>query len=144
MVYSRLIVFVIILFCTVSCVKEKEQRKSGVEKDLNYSEDNYYKVQGIIVKSDLSFSYTKKFRRDYTYIYYLERDNPLKGIEKISDLIFDIEDPVAIMVNKKDSTDSFIGHRGIIDEEVLVNYLTREDNHYESMFDEKYLEGNYK
>lgn len=134
----------IISFCVISCVKEKKQKESDIEKELDYSEDNYYKVQGIIVKSDLSFSYTDKFRRDYTYIYHLENDTPSKGVEKISDLIFDIEDPVAIMINKKDSTDTFIGHRGIINEEILVNYLTREDNHYNSMFDEEYLKRNNK
>ena len=63
----------------------------------------------------------------------MELEKPLIGNEINSTLMFSVEDPVAIMVNKKDSTISFIGHRGIINDTVLVEYLTREDGNYEKI-----------
>lgn len=118
--------------------------KDGVNKEnldeKVYDENDYIKVQGIIVQVVNNFTYADKFKRDYRYIYYLDRKKPIEGVVKGSELIFDMEDPVAIMVNKTDSTDTFIGHRGIINEEVLVEYLTNPNSDYESWFDEEYLE----
>jgi hypothetical protein len=103
----------------------------------DYNENDYYKVQGIVVKEVKSFNYADKYKRDIEYIYRLDLDTPLLGIEKDTKLAIHVEEPVAIMVHKRDRAISFIGHRGIINEDLLIEYLTKSDSDYEEWLSEK-------
>lgn len=90
------------------------------------------------MKNSVHFNYVDKFnKKSIFYIYRLDLKQPLVGIEENTNLKINPEEPVAVMVHKRDSTISFIGHRGIIDEDLLVEYLTRPDSDYEKWFIEE-------
>jgi hypothetical protein len=63
----------------------------------------------------------------------LDENPPRIGEELHSELIFDVEDPVAIMVHKSDSTKTFVAHRGIINEELLLDYLLNHVKEYNEL-----------
>jgi hypothetical protein len=115
---------------------ENEVNKSkSNEKKYEIGDDNHYIVQGIVIRNEiLQDSINKTNRRNVHYIYRLDLDKPLVGVDKDIKLIIDEEDPIAVIVHKKDSTISFIGHKGIIDENLLVEYLTKSDSDYEEWF----------
>lgn len=95
----------------------------------NFNEVDYFRVQGIVVKKIIGFNYVDKFTKDVEFIYFLDRDKPLSSISK-DDPFLHPGDPVVVMLRKKDSTDVFIAHRGIYDEDLLLEYLTKEDSNY--------------
>lgn len=120
---------------------QKAEKEKGVnkykshKKEYDEGDENHYIVQGIVVKREISQdSVDKTNTKNVHYIYRLDLDKPLLGIERNTKLIIDMEEPIAVMVHKRDSTISFIGHRGIIDEDILVEYLTRPDGDYEKWF----------
>jgi hypothetical protein len=130
----QLIIVILLSSSLYSCKEGIKQSEDDI--DLNeYKEEDYYKVQGIVVKKNFHFNYVDKFnKRSLVYIYRLDLNEPLVGIEKNTRLMINPEEPIAVMVHKRDSTISFIGHRGIIDEDLLVEYLTRPDGDYEKWF----------
>lgn len=97
----------------------------------DFNEDDYFRVQGIVVSAKSNFNYVDKFsKRNIKYIYHLELTPPSSLTEKNSELVLDPGDPIVVMLRKKDSTDVFIAHRGIYDEDLLLEYLTKEDSDY--------------
>jgi hypothetical protein len=134
---EKLILVILLLTSLYSC-KERVEKSTDKIDPSEYKEEDYYKVQGIVVKKNVSFNYVDKFnKRSLHYIYRLDLDKPLLGIEENTRLMINPEEPIAVMVHKKDSTISFIGHRGIIEEDLLVDYLTRPDGDYEKWFVEE-------
>ncbi|NCT11094.1 MAG: hypothetical protein GW772_13595 [Flavobacteriia bacterium] len=130
----QLIIVILLSTSLNSCKEETKKSEDGIDLS-EYKEEDYYKVQGIVVKNSLHFNYVDKFnKKSIFYIYRLDLDKPLVGIEENTKLIINPEEPIAVMVHKRDSTISFIGHRGIIDEDLLVEYLTRPDGDYEKWF----------
>lgn len=131
---SQLIIVFILSTSHISC--KVETSKSEDKIDLSeYNEEDFFKVQGIVVKNNIHFNYVDKFNnKSIFYIYRLDLKQPLVGIEENTNLKINPEEPVAVMVHKRDSTISFIGHRGIIDEDLLVEYLTRPNDDYEKWF----------
>lgn len=120
------------------CCKEKDNKKD-INKSSNfeqYNEDDYNKVQGIILKKVIHLKRSllnSPEKGDIYYIYNLNLAKPLIGVEKDSELMYDEDDLVTVMVHKKDSAESFIGYRGIVDQELLYQYLTRVDSNYYKM-----------
>jgi len=121
------------------CCKEKDSEKNNIVGQSNseeYKEEDYKKVQGVILKKVTRYkrSFFDSYKKgDIYYIYNLDLDEPQIGVEKNSELMFYEDDIVAVMVNKYDSSVSFIGHRGIVDQELLYQYLTRTDSNYYKM-----------
>lgn len=134
---EKLILVILLLISLYSC-RDQVEKSSGDIDPIEFKEENYHKVQGIVVKNNFHFSYVNKFnKRSIIYIYRLDLNNPLVGIEKNTKLLINPEEPIVVMVNNKDSTISFIGNRGIVDEDLLVNYLIRPDGDYEKWFVEE-------
>lgn len=134
---SQLLIVILLLTLFYSC-KEETKKKENIIDLSEYNEEDYYKVQGIVVKNSVHFNYVDKFnKKSIFYIYRLDLNQPLVGIEENTNLKINPEEPVAVMVHKRDSTISFIGHRGIIDEDLLVEYLTRPNSDYEKWFVEE-------
>lgn len=128
--------YITLLFIFLFCSCNWEQKKNNPYE--NFNENDYYKVQGIVVNVSSNFNYVDKFsKRDIKFIYHLELTKPLFSVEKNSVLFFDPGDPVVVMLRKKDSTDPFIAHRGIFDEDLLVEYLTKEDSDYLEWLEEQ-------
>lgn len=107
------LLFLIIIITFFSCKNENES---------DYNEDDYYKAQGIIIKVNTNFSnFHRKFSNNYVYAYRLDLSEPLIGFSD-SEFVLRNNEPLVIMVNKKDSLDSFIAHRGIIDKKTLAEF----------------------
>lgn len=101
----------------------------------DFNEDDYFKAQGIVVKKKVRFNYVDKFKKDIEFLYFLELKSPLSAVAK-DEPFFDPGDPIVVMMRKKDSTDVFIAHRGIFNEDLLLEYLTREDSDYLNRLDD--------
>jgi hypothetical protein len=133
---KELIFVMFLALFSMQCCKEIDKKKEGYnvssEFEIN-NEDDYLKVQGVILKKN---RYLKREllnspeKGDIYYIYNLNLAEPQIGIEKNSELMYSEDDLVTIMVHKKDSTKSFIGYRGIVDQDLLYQYLTRIDSNY--------------
>ncbi len=122
------------LLCCKQMHKSDEMRKSSDFE--TYKEDDYIKVQGIVLKKIVRFKkslFNSNEKGDIYYIYDLDLTKPQIGVERKSNLMFNEDDLVTVMVNKKDSAISFIGHRGIVDSELLYQYLSRSDSSYYRM-----------
>ncbi|MBP0903598.1 hypothetical protein ACFSKN_03340 [Mariniflexile gromovii] len=88
----------------------------------NYNENDFYKTQGLVIKVNKNFNnFEKKFSNNYVYAYRLDLSIPLIGYAD-SEFILKNHEPLVIMVNKKDSLDSFIAYRGILDKKRLTKF----------------------
>lgn len=129
------LLFIALLASTLFvCCKERGTAQQFHSEE--YNEADYNKFQGIVLKKVIRYKrgfFDSYKKGDIYYIYNLSLDEPQIGIEKNSDLSFNDGDIVMIMVHKKDSTKSFIGHRGIIDQKLLEQYLRRNDSNYYKM-----------
>ena len=92
--------------------------KSDSKTDFN--ESDFTQTQGIITEIEKGFSYSKKFTRTYHYAYGTESDKKLYGIEKNSDLILNVDDPIIVLIKKTDRTKTYIAQRGIINKKTLT------------------------
>jgi len=106
---KSLIVFLIIISC-----KQK--------KIIDFNENDYYKTQGYIIKVNVGYdNFHKTFTKRFVYAYRLDLPKPIFGITD-DDYAWRLNEPVIIFVNKKDSLNSFVGYRGVIDKTSLNEF----------------------
>ncbi|MFB9053600.1 hypothetical protein ACFFVB_10985 [Formosa undariae] len=94
--------------------------KGNSYSKTDFNESDFTQTQGIITEIENVFSYSEKFKRTYHYAYATESDTKLYGIEKKSDLILNVDDPIIVLVNKTDRTKTYIAQRGIINKKTLT------------------------
>jgi len=94
--------------------------KGNSDPKTDFNESDFTQTQGIITEIETGFSYSEKFKRTYLYAYGNESDTKLIGIEKNSDLIINVGDPIIVLVKKTDRTITYIAQRGIINKELLT------------------------
>ncbi|UPQ78920.1 hypothetical protein M0M57_15030 [Flavobacterium azooxidireducens] len=96
-------------------------------KDENvFNEADYDKKQGLVTETKIVY---KAFRiKEYHIHYKVFMDSTLTLSKKYleGDFITNENQPIVVYINKKDSTDYFIAHKGIIDNDLLFNYLKKE------------------
>jgi|SRR5690554_1061722 len=109
---NRILILTFIIF--TSCGKGNSDPKT------DFNESDFTQTQGIITEIETRFSYSEKFKRTYLYAYGNESDTKLIGIEKNSDLILNVGDPIIVLVKKTDRTITYIAQRGIINKELLT------------------------
>lgn len=109
---NRILILTFIIF--TSCGKGNSDPKT------DFNESDFTQTQGIITEIETGFSYSEKFKRTYLYAYGNESDTKLIGIEKNSDLILNVGDPIIVLVKKTDRTITYIAQRGIINKELLT------------------------
>ena len=107
-------ILILTFLILTSCRNEKSESKT------DFNESDFTQTQGIITEIETDFSYTEKFIRTYHYAYGTESDQKLFGIEKNSDLILNVDDPIIVLVKKTDQTKTFIAQRGIINKKLLT------------------------
>jgi len=110
----RLISF-IFLFLLFGCKNEKV-----------FNEADYDKKQGLVTETKIVY---KSFRiKEYHIDYKVFMDSTLTLSKKYfeGDFITNENQPIVVYINKEDSTDNFIAHKGIINNELLFNYLNKE------------------
>ena len=107
-------ILILSLLILSSCGKGNPDSKS------DFNESAFIQTQGIITKIETGFSYSEKFKRTYHYAYGTETDTKKFGIEKNSDLILNIDDPIIVLIKKTDPTKTFIAQRGIINKELIT------------------------
>ncbi len=117
---NNLVKVVIALFLVTSCNYFSEKRYE------DYDENDFIEVQGILVKSIRNTVYPDGFEADLYFIYNLDQDKPTTGYELGTPYIGLADgDPITILVHRKDPGISFYGSSGIIEEEVLLDYLDK-------------------
>lgn len=94
--------------------------KGSYDSKTDINESDFIQTQGIIIEIENGFSYSEKFKRTYHYAYGTESDKKLLGIEKNSDLILNVNDPIIVFLKKTDRTKTFIAQHGIINKKLLI------------------------
>ncbi|MDN3725529.1 hypothetical protein QRD02_14180 [Aequorivita sp. SDUM287046] len=107
-------IFILTFLFLSSCGKTNSDSKT------DFNESDFTQAQGIITKIETGFSYSDEFKRTYHYAYGTEADNKLYGIEKNSDLILNVDDPIIVWIKITDRTKTFIAQRGIINKKLLA------------------------
>ncbi|WP_298537952.1 hypothetical protein [uncultured Algibacter sp.] len=113
----------ILSFGLLSCESDK--------KYSDYNEDDFYEVQGIIkFANPTSYPFDHSIVKDISFTYFLDRPNPITGIEKKLEMREAQKDyPVIVLVHKDDENISFYGRVGILEnlnekeKEVLSNHI---------------------
>lgn len=101
------------LFVILSCNKAKE-------KIEDYTEDELYEVQGIITKiTPTSSPFDDSNIKIMNYIYHLDYESPLEGIDKNYDLVYTEGAPIIVLVSKKNPKISFFSRFGRIDDRLV-------------------------
>jgi len=107
--------YLIFLFLLLACKKEEV-----------FNESDYDKKQGLVTKTKIIY---KPIRiKEYHIEYELFMDSTLTLSKKYfeGDFITNENQPIVVFINKKDTTDYFIAYKGIIDNDLLFNYLKKE------------------
>ena len=98
----------------------------GCKNEKVFNEVDYDKKQGLATETKIVY---KAFRiKEYHIHYKVFMDSTLTLSKKYleGDFITNENQPIVVYINKKDSTDYFIAHKGIIDNDLLFNYLKKE------------------
>src|SRR5690606_2680002 len=112
----RIICLVLVTaFLIVSCKQKKEN---------DFDENDYYRTQGIVLKVNIGFTYARKFTKRLIYAYHLDLSQPLVGYSD-EEFAINSNESIVVYVNKKDSLDSFIGHRGVINKEEFIEFRNK-------------------
>lgn len=110
--YLLLTVFYIVI---LSCKESKE-------KFSDYSEDELYEVQGIITKlTRTSSSFDSSNMKVMNYIYHLDYEIPLEGVENNYSLVYREGTPIVVLVSKEDPKISFFSHIGRINSRLKID-----------------------
>ncbi len=102
--------------------------KGNTDSKTDFNESDFTQAQGIITEIIHGFSYSEKFIRTYHYAYGNESDTILFGIEKNSDLILNVGDPIIVLVKKTGQTKTFIAQRGPINRKLLTELKNIDQN----------------
>ncbi|WGK64957.1 hypothetical protein [Croceiramulus getboli] len=94
-----------------SCGNEKSKSEKNIK--------DFSKAQGLITQIDTDFNYSKKFIRTYRYVYGVNSNEIFIGIERNSNLVLNQNDPIIVLVNKANLSQSFISQRGTVDKIIL-------------------------
>ena len=131
-----LFIMILTILSSFSCNEKTESQTSEMSSDFkeDYEED-YIKVQGIILKivAVEQNETSSKIKNDIYYVYRIDQSEPIIGVEKNSDSRFVEDDLVSVLVNIKNPNLSNIDRRGMIDQELLYQYLKRTDSSYYRM-----------
>ena len=121
---KKIIFYLLIIgFVNFSCNQKKDKSY------WDYNENDFYMTQGIISDIKLRYDYLKmRHLRDVYFIYHLDFEKPMEGVEKGTDYRLNIGEPVIILVHKKDSSISFFGHRGLVDERMKIDKEVQEND----------------
>ncbi|WP_445385752.1 hypothetical protein ACT6NV_02825 [Robiginitalea sp. IMCC44478] len=112
--------FIITLLFFAGCNSFSEKRYE------DYDEKDFIEVQGILVKSFRNTVYPDGFEADLYFIYNLDKDKPDTGYEKGTPYLgLHDGDPITVLVHNENPKISFYGSSGIIEEEVLLEYLDK-------------------
>jgi hypothetical protein len=98
----------------------------GCKNEKVFNEADYDKKQGLVTETKIVY---KSFRiKEYHIDYKVFMDSTLTLSKKYfeGDFITNENQPIVVYINKEDSTDNFIAHKGIINNELLFNYLNKE------------------
>jgi hypothetical protein len=98
----------------------------GCNNEKVFNEADYDKKQGLVTETKIIY---KCFRiKEYHIHYKVFMDSTLTLSKKYfeGDFITNENQPIVVYINKKDTTDYFIAHKGIIDNDLLFNYLKKE------------------
>tara|TARA_R110002167_G_scaffold258239_2_gene464826 strand:+ start:759 stop:1166 length:408 start_codon:yes stop_codon:yes gene_type:complete len=116
----RILQIIILFLLLIGC---KEQSTKNYE---DYDENDFIEVQGILIKSIRNTVYPDGFEADLYFIYNLDQDKPNTGYEKGTPYI-DLYngDPITVLVHRENSEISFYGSSGIIEEDILLEYLDK-------------------
>lgn len=131
---STLIIISVVILSSFACKEDKDSKPGGESP----SSDQYEEVQGIVLKvvaASQDQSPSKNPISDIYYVYNLDQAEPIIGVEKNSELKFAEDDLVKVSVNKKNQNLSSIDKRGMVDQELLYQYLKRTDSSYYRMKD---------
>lgn len=91
-----------------------------------FKESDYDKKQGLVTETKIVY---KSFRiKEYHINYKVFIDSNITLSKKYleGDFITNENQPIVVYINKKDSSDYFIAHKGIIDNDLLLYYLKKE------------------
>ncbi|WP_434036413.1 hypothetical protein [Formosa sp. 4Alg 33] len=104
-----LILLVILSFGLLSC--------EGDKKYSDYNEGDFYQVQGIITSATpTAYPFDLSTVKDIRFTYFLDRQNPITGIEKKLQIHEAQKDyPIIVLVHKDDENISFYGSVGILE-----------------------------
>ena len=104
---KHLIINIIFLFFIVSCTKPTIN---------DFTDEELYEVQGIITKlTRTSYPFDSSNIKVMNYIYHLDYDIPLEGVEDNFDLVFTVGTPIIVLVSKENPKISFFSHYGYLD-----------------------------
>lgn len=128
-----LIIITVVIFTSFACKEKKDSQTLEVSpRSKEYREEDYDIVQGIVLKmvpNEENESSTNT-KNDIYYVYNIDQNEPKTGIEKNSEARFGEDDLIMVMVNKENASLSFIDRRGMINQELLYQYLKRADSSY--------------
>ena len=102
----------------------------GCKNESVFNDADYDKKQGLVTETKIVY---KSFRiKEYHIHYKVFIDSTLILSKKYfeGDFITNENQPIVVYINKKDTTDFFIAHKGIIDNNLLFNYLKKEKAPY--------------
>ena len=102
----------------------------GCKNESVFNDADYDKKQGLVTETKIVYI---SFRiKEYHIHYKVFIDSTLILSKKYfeGDFITNENQPIVVYINKKDTTDFFIAHKGIIDNNLLFNYLKKEKAPY--------------
>lgn len=110
------VIYLIFLFLLFACKNEKV-----------FDEADYEKKQGLVTETKTRYTSIRGITQYHVY-YKIFLDSTYTVSKKYSagDFITNENQPIVVYINKKDSTDYFIAYKGIIDHDLLFNYLKKE------------------
>lgn len=133
-----LFVYGLLVFTFLGCKNKTDSQTSEASQGSeDYIEGEYKKVQGIVLKlvsSDKNDS-SSEIKNDIYYVYNIDQAEPKIGVIKNSDSRYGEDDLVTVLVHKENSNLSLIDRRGMVNQELLYQYLTRTDSSFYKMKD---------
>ncbi|ALJ05226.1 hypothetical protein APS56_08860 [Pseudalgibacter alginicilyticus] len=105
---TNYLILIILIVGFYSCKPDK--------KYSDYNKNDFYEVQGIIKSANpTSYPFDHSIAKNVSFIYFLDRPNPKKGIEKNLEMFEAQKDyPLIVLVHKNDEDISFYGSVGIL------------------------------
>ncbi|MCL6275437.1 hypothetical protein M3P19_15590 [Muricauda sp. 2012CJ35-5] len=95
------------------------------KKYEDYNDEDFSEVQGIIIKTTRKTDFKNVIKSSIHFIYNLDKERPDMGYELNTSYMVHEGEPVIILVHKDDYKVSYFGARGIVEEDILLNYLDK-------------------
>lgn len=123
-----LAILILISSILISCKEEKTY--------ADYNENDFYEVQGLVTHAPLTDDpYDLHVAKDVHYKYFLDRDQPLSGIEENFEILEDVKGyPVVILVHIEDETINFFDRIGF-SENLSIDEKKILEEHFQEQMD---------